>query len=506
MPRVSVVIASYNHERYIAETIRSVLNQTYQDFEIVITDDGSQDGTVEEIRKIADPRITVTAFGRNEGACIAFNISIAKSRGEYIAVLNSDDAFMSEKLEKQVQFLDEHPEIGAVFSRAIIIDEDGNDIDDRENQYSYISTHTNKTRHEWLRHYFYLGSSPCHPSILIRKECYETVGTYNPRLAQIPDVDFWVRLCMKYDIHIIPEKLVKFRFRDLAANQSGDKPEKGIRMHYERRHVVENYLRLTTKEEFVKVFPEAEQLFSPLSDELIPFYLAKFALGVDSPAYRLFALDTMYNLLEEEDTRSELKQRYGFSYRDFIEYSATYDIFNRYGSSYSVLFVDTGSGFREQEKAIRLVNTRLDIFSVKFDVSGFKNIKSLRWDPIRNLYCTLSIDRLSYTDRSGGVFLVDAKSLATNGRKKRDGTIVFVTIAPHVFLPIAGEIVSVEISGTWVLMDRAAYLMNSRSWKLTEPMRKTMRSLKSFLGYLRNHVRGNNMNGRTSGRSGLPDE
>ncbi len=480
MPTASVIIPSYNHEKFIGETIRSVLNQTYQDFELLIVDDASTDGTVEVIKQFTDPRIELFINERNLWGVYGTNRLIQKAKGRYIAVLSSDDAFMPEKLERQVKFLDEHPEVGAVFSHAVIIDEDGNDIDNQENPYSYVSTHTNKTRQEWLRHFFYLGSSPCHPSILIRKECYESVGLYDPRLAQIPDVDFWVRLCMKYDIHIIPEKLVKFRFRDLAANQSGDKPEKGIRMLYERRHVVENYLRLTSKEEFAKVFPEAEQLFTPLSDELIPFYLAKLALGVDSPAYRLFALDTMYDLLEVEDTRAELEQRYGFSYRDFIEYSATYDIFNRYQSSYSTLFVDTGSGFREEEKAVRLANTRLGMFSLKFDVSGFRNIRSLRWDPIKNLYCTLTIDRLSYTDKSGGVFRTDAKSLATNGRKKGDDTIIFSTLTPQVFLPIAGDIVSVEISGSWVLMDRAVYLMDSRSWKLTEPLRAAAHFFRSL--------------------------
>ncbi|MGB8687985.1 MAG: glycosyltransferase, partial [Microcoleus sp.] len=85
MPKVSVVMASYNHEKFVAETIQSVLDQTYQDFEFIITDDGSPDRTVDVIKKFADPRIKLFCFPQNQGACTAMNNCINEAKGEYIA-------------------------------------------------------------------------------------------------------------------------------------------------------------------------------------------------------------------------------------------------------------------------------------------------------------------------------------------------------------------------------------------------------------------------------------
>ena len=89
MPKISVVIASYNHEGFVAEALQSVLGQTCQDFEIVITDDGSTDRTVEAIRLCHDPRIRLFCFEENRGASAAMNHGIREAKGEYIAALAS---------------------------------------------------------------------------------------------------------------------------------------------------------------------------------------------------------------------------------------------------------------------------------------------------------------------------------------------------------------------------------------------------------------------------------
>src|SRR5450631_4125746 len=115
MARVSVVIPSYNHGKYIAQCIESVLAQSFADLEVVITDDASTDDTVARIHAFRDPRVRLHTFPKNLGQCVALNASIRRSVGEYIAVLNSDDYFAPGKLERQVSFLDVNPEIGAVF-------------------------------------------------------------------------------------------------------------------------------------------------------------------------------------------------------------------------------------------------------------------------------------------------------------------------------------------------------------------------------------------------------
>ena len=100
-PKISVVMPVYNHEGCVAEAIQSVLDQSYGDFEFIITDDGSTDGTVREIEKFADPRISFFRFAENKGASVAINHCLEKAGGVYIAIMNADDVFLPNKLEKR---------------------------------------------------------------------------------------------------------------------------------------------------------------------------------------------------------------------------------------------------------------------------------------------------------------------------------------------------------------------------------------------------------------------
>src|SRR5215510_8500706 len=120
--KVTVIFTSYNHAKYLRDAIDSVLNQTYSDFELIIWDDASTDESWEIIESYSDPRIR--AF-KNETNLRGGNIRRALAQGvygEYIAVQHSDDIWESQKLEKQIAFLDENPQIGAVFTNALIID------------------------------------------------------------------------------------------------------------------------------------------------------------------------------------------------------------------------------------------------------------------------------------------------------------------------------------------------------------------------------------------------
>lgn len=326
MPKVSVVIASYNHEKYVAEAIRSVLGQTYQDFEIVITDDGSTDGTVAEIKKSIDPRIKLFCFKNNWGACVAKRKCLDEAKGEFIAVLNSDDVFLPDKLEKQVRFLDEHKDIGAVFSYAHVIDENGNDFTDTTHPYYDIFNRSNRTRFEWLNRFFYKGNCLCHPSVLIRNECYKSIGYYDERYAQLPDFDFWIRLCMKYEIYIIPENLVKFRVRKDKANASGQRPESIIRTSWEFAHILKNYLKVNSVDILLKVFPEAAE-YKDIDSDSIPFVLAMLAWKTGSKSHQEFALDVLAEQLSNREIAKRLAANFGFRYIDFIGLTGRCDLY-----------------------------------------------------------------------------------------------------------------------------------------------------------------------------------
>ena len=129
MPKVSIMIPSYNHAQYIYEALESVLIQTFQDFEVIVSDDHSLDQTVAVIRNINDPRITLHVFPQNVGATMNHEYCWRQCTAPYIALLNSDDVWLPEHLEKAVAYLDTHPACGAVFSWCSYIDEDSNVID-----------------------------------------------------------------------------------------------------------------------------------------------------------------------------------------------------------------------------------------------------------------------------------------------------------------------------------------------------------------------------------------
>jgi sugar O-acyltransferase (sialic acid O-acetyltransferase NeuD family) len=329
-PTVTVLIASYNHEKYVADSLRSVLNQTYQDFEIVVVDDGSTDGTVAEIKKISDPRIKQAFLNRNTGIVVAKTKGLSLASGRYIAILNSDDMFLPDKLEEQVAFLDSHPEVGAVFTQADIIDDDGKPFLDRNHFYYDIFAQANRSPQEWLHHFFYRGNCLCMSSALIRRECYEAIGYPDKRLHQLPDFDFWIRMCFRYELHVLQKKLTRFRVRANEANASGQRRETRIRVIYEYTKVLRHYLAIDREEELLKIFPEAEKYCDPhcaLEGDVIPFVIAQLALETDRTIHRAFAMDTLFQLLGDPHLARKLYERFRFTYKDFIRMTGEYNLF-----------------------------------------------------------------------------------------------------------------------------------------------------------------------------------
>lgn len=127
---VSVIIPLYNAEKYIAETIESVLQQTYQNFEVIVIDDCGTDHSVEIVKRYKDERIKIFHNERNMGIAYSRNRGLKESSGEYIALLDNDDVAINTRLEKQVAFLQEHPEIDVVSGNAQWIDENGKVVRD----------------------------------------------------------------------------------------------------------------------------------------------------------------------------------------------------------------------------------------------------------------------------------------------------------------------------------------------------------------------------------------
>ncbi len=130
MPKVSIVSPTYNHEKYVGEAIQSVLNQTYQDFELIMADDASTDQNVKEILKFQDPRILLLHNERNEGITAASARCWQHSKGEYIIGFATDDVYEPNLLETLVNYLDHNPQTVGVFGLASYINDDSKLMND----------------------------------------------------------------------------------------------------------------------------------------------------------------------------------------------------------------------------------------------------------------------------------------------------------------------------------------------------------------------------------------
>lgn len=333
-PLVSVVIASYNHAPFIEDCLRSALAQTVPGgLEIVVTDDGSVDGTAQRVAQLAAeqasqpavPQIHLHTFANNLGACAAMNDAIARARGRYIAVLNSDDQFLPDKLHRQVQFLEQYPAIGAVFGWPRFVDEQGQAFDDAAHKDHAVFHQANRNRHQWLRHFFDEGNALCHPTVMLRRAVYERVGLYDPRLAQVPDLDMWIRVCMQFDIHVLPEPLTVFRIRDQQQNASAARPEVVVRDAWERARVLRHYLRLTAAD-FARVFPDLACQDSA-TDSAQAQALARYALTRPYPFWHRFALDAWFDSLPDGNAAVPVDPQ---AHRQFIAATGATDLHRIY--------------------------------------------------------------------------------------------------------------------------------------------------------------------------------
>ncbi|HLX53335.1 MAG TPA: glycosyltransferase [Aquella sp.] len=375
MIKVTVIIPSYNHAKFIGEAIQSVLNQTFQDFEILICDDASVDNSTEIIRQYTDSRIMFNVNSQNMGAVYTLNTMIKQARGQYIALLNSDDVWLPEKLEKQVKFLDENQHYAAVFSDAQVIYEDGREYNDETHFYANIFKKANRSRDQWLSHFFKVGNCICHPSMLIRKSVYVEIGLYNRLMASLPDFEMWVRVCAKYNIYIMPEKLVKFRILDGERNASGNNPDNIIRGQFESLKVFDAFCLISDVAIFNLTFPN----FPVLSTGQIPMQLAKILLNDARITAKYWAINKIYQLLAMDyNYFSEF-----ITDVEFTRLTAQNDIFNVLhlrNAMVQMYYAVGDKDFNPENYLQQIIKPGINRY--EFDISNILDINKLRIDPV----------------------------------------------------------------------------------------------------------------------------
>jgi glycosyltransferase involved in cell wall biosynthesis len=274
MPKISVIMSCYNHDKFVGETIESVLNQSFKDFEFLIIDDNSTDKTYDIVNSFNDPRIKAFRNEKNFGMVFNTNSLIKKSNGEYIAIINSDDSWLPEKLQKQLDFLENNVDYGACFTLANIIDEDNKIIKNNiQDSLKYLEL----DRFNFLNYFFFYNNPLCYPSVLMRKNILEKTGFFNPAFIILLDIDMWIKICLAgFEIKILNENLTNFRILKNGGNLSGKNHKTIIRNSLEFKEIYKSYQNMKNYNEFIKIFPEYEKISIANKNLAGYYYLVDF--------------------------------------------------------------------------------------------------------------------------------------------------------------------------------------------------------------------------------------
>ena len=205
-PSVSVCMPVYNTERYVAEAVESILAQTFGDFEFIIIDDGSTDGSRAILERYAKQDDRIRLISRpNTGIGGARNEALGLARGELIAVMDSDDVALPERFEVQVAYLREHPEVVCLGSKVQFIDEAGR----------FLYEEPDAMDHEAIQEVALRGYCPLSQcSMMMRREAVLAIKGYDPELSSAEDLDLVLRLGERGKLVNLPQVLQKYRWHD----------------------------------------------------------------------------------------------------------------------------------------------------------------------------------------------------------------------------------------------------------------------------------------------------
>ena len=222
-PMVSVILSVYNAQAHLRDAIESILNQTYTSFELIAIDDGSYDETPNILKEYesTDDRVRVYRH-RNQGLTKSLNRAIALSRGKYLARQDADDISLSQRLEKQVSFLEEHPNCFLVGSNYTEITMDGSE--EKKPTSPFCGSD------DEIRRGIGFFNPFCHSSVLFRKQSGQFVSGYDESFVYDQDYDLWVRVLKHFQAKNLPEVLVKRRVSPLMISQKNQKAQRYFAM------------------------------------------------------------------------------------------------------------------------------------------------------------------------------------------------------------------------------------------------------------------------------------
>jgi len=214
VPKVSVIIPTYQYAHFVGQAVESVLAQTYKNYEIILVDDGSTDNTSEVLSNFGD-QISVIYHRENRGLSAARNAGIRVSKGKYVAFLDADDVWMPNKLRLQVKLLDQNSDVGLVFSDMTYF---GKRCGSKKRAFQEVSPSSGKV----FKDLFVKDFIPM-PTVIVRKICFEKVGLFDESLTSCEDHDMWVRIAKFFKVDYVDAPLAKYRLHERNMSKKREK-------------------------------------------------------------------------------------------------------------------------------------------------------------------------------------------------------------------------------------------------------------------------------------------
>ena len=319
-PLISILIASYNHEDYIEQCISSILSQTYENFEIIVVDDNSQDKTAEKISNIlniSNKKLFFFQNAFNKGLNSTLSEAFKHSHGDYCAFLGSDDFFDPHYLEELVKFINLNGGDFSVFYPQIIpVDDNGKILKDKIN----FRKEPYPTNNEILKELFLHGNGLASTGMIINRKAAKKIFPLDAGIHQHQDFIMHIQLLLLGRCAFLKDSKTCYRVpTDSNGHMSSNCVKAYKRIEIETPHALNYFMSgIKTAEQLYDIFGSLVEPYGKPTDETVPYFLARIALdSKDNRLLPVWGFRTLIEFLSKDDHQELLYKLYGFQYKDF---------------------------------------------------------------------------------------------------------------------------------------------------------------------------------------------
>ncbi|MDR3125146.1 MAG: glycosyltransferase family 2 protein [Endomicrobium sp.] len=309
VPKISCIAPSFNHGKFVKFFIESILNQTEQNFELIIVDDCSQDNNVAEILKFKDKRLKFIKHEYNRGIGQSLNTAFNLAKGEYVVLTGTDDIFELEHFSTVSKYLDKHPNIGAYYCSLSLIDENNNEIKDISNEY----IRKDIDRFSILRTIFFLGNNLLDPGKTIRREIVKKQIPFSNSMLSTIDVKSHIDTALMADVYVSDQRLVKYRLSGISNTNTYFFKREQLEIDL----LMNSFLQIKNVQLLEKIFePEIKQSGLIPFKDTIPYFLGRMALLSVNNTRKEWGYRTILNFLNNEKNSLIVYKKYNQSYKE----------------------------------------------------------------------------------------------------------------------------------------------------------------------------------------------